>query len=195
MKGSPDVSSTGKNTDCEALLSMAFYESLTVEQLERALTISKWVLAVFGVLFAIAGVANQWLSSRISTLQETAKATAQERVGRTQQELEATKAKVANLEARVRPPTTAERLMKLCSAVDSRFPSLINEGKRDFKMQLPAHDFGVLKEIAREDSEHRVQIETSTNTIIGPEGSMVQVRLVIGDSVFAAPKGTTHSTP
>lgn len=63
---------------------MAFYESWTVDQLTRALTASKWVLGISGVVFAFVGVANQWITDRISTLQRAEKTVAQERTRITQ---------------------------------------------------------------------------------------------------------------
>jgi hypothetical protein len=48
---------------------MTFYEHYTLDQLNRALTASKWLLVIFGVVLACAGILNQWLSDRIATLQ------------------------------------------------------------------------------------------------------------------------------
>jgi hypothetical protein len=102
--------------------------------------------------------------------------------------LEDAKSKLAALEEKTRPLTTAEKLMKFGTAVDARFPALIEEGQRGFRMNLSEHDFGVLRQIAREDTDQRLKIQTSTNTRVGPEGAIVEVTLTIGDTVFAARK-------
>src|SRR4051794_20038172 len=88
---------------------MAFYESYTIDQLNRALTASKWMLGIFGVIFALVGICNQWITDRITTLQKADKAKSQERLKVSEAELEQTKAKVQSLEATAQPRTLSEQ--------------------------------------------------------------------------------------
>ena len=49
---------------------MAILEAYSLDQLNRLLTFSKWMLIVCGIIFVIFLVLNQWLASRVSALQD-----------------------------------------------------------------------------------------------------------------------------
>ena len=76
---------------------MAFYEAYTVDQLQRALTLSKWILAVGGIIFACVAIVNQWLTARLTTLQRQEKARAEQQLKASEAELEQTKAETAEV--------------------------------------------------------------------------------------------------
>lgn len=76
---------------------MAFYEGYTVEQLHRALTVSKWILGFFGIIFACVALVNQWLTARINTLQQQGKTRAEQELKASEAELDLTRAKAAEV--------------------------------------------------------------------------------------------------
>jgi hypothetical protein len=59
---------------------MAFYEAYTADQLNRALTASRWMLGGCGVIFVCVAIINQWLTGRITTLERQEKTTAEQRL-------------------------------------------------------------------------------------------------------------------
>lgn len=87
---------------------MTAISEMSVDELTRILTASKWALGVLAVLIAIAGVFNQWVSDRITKLQRAAKIEAQQRLDQSEAELRDTKAKTARLEARLAPRALSE---------------------------------------------------------------------------------------
>jgi hypothetical protein len=89
---------------------MTFYEHYTLDQLNRALTASKWLLVIFGVVLACAGILNQWLSDRIATLQREEKIKAQERLNASEEELKRTKAKTVEVASQLARFSTPRRL-------------------------------------------------------------------------------------
>jgi hypothetical protein len=89
---------------------MAFYEAFTIEQLNRALTASKWLLVVCGIIFVCVAMVNQWLTGRIATLQREEKTQAQQRLKKPDVELQPTNKKNAEAAARLAPSTVPRRL-------------------------------------------------------------------------------------
>ena len=72
---------------------MAVFEAYNLDQLNRILTFSKWTLVVCGIVFIVFAVVNQWVSARISTLQEDEKKRADQQLRASRAELLRTKAK------------------------------------------------------------------------------------------------------
>ncbi len=72
---------------------MLFFEGYHVEQLQRVLTFSRWILGIVGVIFVCVAVVNQWLATRISHLQEDERATVQQRFRSSQAALSAARAR------------------------------------------------------------------------------------------------------
>jgi hypothetical protein len=89
---------------------MAFYEGYTVEQLHRALTVSKWILGIFGIIFVCVAIVNQWLTARINTLQQQEKALAEQRLKASDAELDQTRAKAAEVASELARYTAPRRL-------------------------------------------------------------------------------------
>ena len=89
---------------------MAFYEGYTVEQLHRALTVSKWILGIFGIIFVCVAIVNQWLTARINTLQQQEKALAEQRLRASDAELDQTRAKAAEVASELARYTAPRRL-------------------------------------------------------------------------------------
>ena len=89
---------------------MAFYEAYTVEQLNRALLISKWILAMGGIIFACVAVVNQWLTARITTLQRQEKARAEQQLQASEDELGKAKAEAAEIGSQLARFTGPRRL-------------------------------------------------------------------------------------
>lgn len=79
------------------------FSSMSIEDLNRILTASKWALGVFAVLTAIAGLFNQWVSDQITRLQAAQKVEAQKKLEQSETELRQTKERTAQLEARLAP--------------------------------------------------------------------------------------------
>ena len=74
---------------------MLFLEGYQVEQLQRILTFTKWLLGIVGVILVCVAVVNQWLSARISHLQEEEKAAAEQRLRSSQAQLSVANARAA----------------------------------------------------------------------------------------------------
>jgi len=72
---------------------MTFYEGYSAEDFSRVLTTSQWIIGILAVLAACAGIFNQWVSGRISDIQNAEKIEAQQRLIITEEELESTKAR------------------------------------------------------------------------------------------------------
>jgi hypothetical protein len=89
---------------------MAFYEGYTVEQLHRALTVSKWILGIFGIILVCVAIVNQWLTARINTLQQQEKALAEQRLKASDAELDQTRAKAAEVASELARYTAPRRL-------------------------------------------------------------------------------------
>ncbi len=89
---------------------MAFYEAYTVEQLHRALTVSKWILGIFGIIFACVALVNQWLTARINTLQQQGKTRAEQELKASEAELDLTRAKAAEVASELARYTAPRRL-------------------------------------------------------------------------------------
>src|SRR3954469_11511827 len=72
---------------------MAFFEAYSLDQLQRLLTVSKWLLIVCGVLFLAFVIVNHWISARISALQA-------DEFHRTQQQLRASRTEMLREKAK-----------------------------------------------------------------------------------------------
>ena len=81
---------------------------MSVDDLNKMLTASKWVLGILAVLIAVAGIFNQWISDRIARLQVKEKIRAHEQLQVSEAELQRTKAKTAELEAKLAPRVLTE---------------------------------------------------------------------------------------
>jgi hypothetical protein len=81
---------------------------MSVDELGKVLTGSKWVLGILAVLIAMAGIFNQWVSDRIAKLQASAKVETQRRLEQSEAELRETKAKTAKLEIKLAPRALSE---------------------------------------------------------------------------------------
>jgi hypothetical protein len=78
-------------------------DSMSIDELNRVLTLSKWALGILAVLTAFTGIFNQWLGDRISVLQTEQKAESQRKLEASESELHRTKARTAQLEMRLAP--------------------------------------------------------------------------------------------
>ncbi|MCW0207100.1 MAG: hypothetical protein OJK14_08365 [Achromobacter sp.] len=76
---------------------------MSIDELNRLLTASKWTLGVLAVLTALAGIFNQWVSDRIGVLQTEQKVESQRKLEASESELRQTKARTEQLEARLAP--------------------------------------------------------------------------------------------
>lgn len=94
------------------------FSSLSIDDLNRILTASKWALGIFAVLTAFAGLFNQWVSDEISRLQSVQKIEAQKKLQISEAELRETREKTAQLEARLAPRVlTSEEQQAIVEAV------------------------------------------------------------------------------
>src|SRR5689334_19874579 len=80
-------------------LPMVIFEAYTIDQLNRLLSFSKWMLIVCGVIFVVFVLLNQWLASRISDLQDQENKRSQDALRASRTELLRTKAKTNELNA------------------------------------------------------------------------------------------------
>ena len=103
---------------------------------------------------------------------------------RDQQKRAEAQAKIAELEEKTRPLTTPEKLLRFADSIDPTLRVSLQSGESIFHLSLLSHDFGVLRAIAQEDTEVRIKIHTSTNTVVGPEGSIIQVTLMVDPKMF-----------
>src|SRR6266550_274341 len=76
---------------------MAIFEAYSLDQLNRLLTFSKWMLIVCGIIFVVFVIVNQWLASRISSLQDEENKRTQQALRASRTELLRTKAKTNEL--------------------------------------------------------------------------------------------------
>lgn len=91
-------------------LPMAFLAGYNVDQLNRILTLSKWILLLCGVIFVGAALLNQWLTTRISTLQEREKNGATRQLHAAQAELGRVNTRAAEVIAELSRYTAPRRL-------------------------------------------------------------------------------------
>ena len=111
---------------------MAILEAYSLDQLNRLLTFSKWMLIVCGIIFVIFLVLNQWLASRVSALQDEENQQTQQALRASRTELLRTKAKTNELSAElsrfVAPRTLADDQiegLKKCLADGPKGPVVI----------------------------------------------------------------------
>jgi len=78
---------------------MAILEAYSLDQLNRLLTFSKWMLLVCGIIFVLVVILNQWLASRISALQDEETKQTQQALRASRTELLRTKSKTNELNA------------------------------------------------------------------------------------------------
>ena len=74
-------------------------EAFSLDQLQRLLTFSKWMLLVCGIIFLVFMVVNQYAAARISTLQDQEKKQTQQQLRASRAELNRTKAQTNELNA------------------------------------------------------------------------------------------------
>jgi hypothetical protein len=79
------------------LLSMPLLAEYNLDQLNRLLTFSKWILLVCGVILVVLAIINQWVAARISSLQQEEKTRAQQQLRASRAELSRTKSKTDEL--------------------------------------------------------------------------------------------------
>jgi len=78
---------------------MPIFEAYSLDQLNRLLSFSKWMLIVCGAIFIVFVILNQWLASRISTLQQEENKQSQEALRASRTELLRAKAQTNELHA------------------------------------------------------------------------------------------------
>ena len=78
---------------------MVIFEAYTIDQLNRLLSFSRWMLIVCGLVFVVFVLLNQWLASRISDLQDQENKRTQDALRASRTELLRTKAKTNELNA------------------------------------------------------------------------------------------------
>src|SRR5689334_816953 len=78
---------------------MAIFEAYSLDQLNRVLTFSKWMLIVCGIIFVVFLILNQWLASRVSSLQDEENKQTQQALRVSRTELLKIKAKTNELNA------------------------------------------------------------------------------------------------
>ena len=78
-------------------------DSMSIDELNRVLTASKWALGILAVLTALTGIFNQWLGDRIGVLQAEQRSASQKKLEASESELLRTKARTAQLEVRLAP--------------------------------------------------------------------------------------------
>jgi len=104
---------------------------------------------------------------------------------RQKKETEKAENRLADAEARIRdlePKPLAERLILFGLQIDNRFRDLVVSGTRSFNMRLNSYQYGQLEAFSKEDA--RVIVRHSTNTNVGPSGSIIETILEIGNGVF-----------
>jgi len=79
---------------------MDVFQAYSLDQLNRFVAFSKWMLIVCGIVFVIFVILNQWVASRVSALQEEEKRRAQQQLRASRTELSRTKAKTNELSAK-----------------------------------------------------------------------------------------------
>src|SRR3954452_9156658 len=79
---------------------MSPFEAASLDQLNRLLTFSKWMLIVCGIVFLVFVIVNQLVSSRIAALHAEEKQRAQEQLRASRSELARTKAQTNDLAAK-----------------------------------------------------------------------------------------------
>ena len=80
-------------------VTMVIFEAYTIDQLNRLLAFSRWVLIVCGIIFILFVLLNQWLASRIANLQDDENKQAQQALRASRTELLRSKAKANELNA------------------------------------------------------------------------------------------------
>jgi uncharacterized membrane-anchored protein YhcB (DUF1043 family) len=78
---------------------MPLLEALSLDQLHRLFTFSRWILVVCGIIFLIFIIVNQYVAARISTLQDQEKKQAQQQLRASRAELTRTKTQTNELSA------------------------------------------------------------------------------------------------
>lgn len=92
--------------------------SMTLDDLNRLLTASKWFFGVLAVLTASAGLFNQWVSDRITKLQSAQKIETQKKLQVSEAELLQTKERTVLLEKKLAPRAlTAEQLAAISESM------------------------------------------------------------------------------
>ena len=99
---------------------MPLFEAYSLDQLQRLLTFSKWMLIICGLVFVCFAVINQWVAARLSSLQEEEKRRAEQQLRASRTELSRIKDKTNELTAELNrfvaprsiPEDQAEALLK-----------------------------------------------------------------------------------
>jgi hypothetical protein len=163
---------------------MAFYEAYTVDQLHRALTASKWLLGVFGVILACVAIVNQWLTGRIATLQRQEKARAEQQLKASEDELDLTRAKAAEVAGELARYTAPRRL------TDEQI-ALLRESLRNGPRGKVVMAFLSVESDAQQYAEQIAQLLTET----GFDVSMSKkswLHFAVGD-IFLCARDTTYA--
>jgi membrane protein implicated in regulation of membrane protease activity len=128
---------------------MALFEAYSLDQLNRLLTFSKWMLIVCGVLFIIFAVLNQWLASRVSSLHEEENKQTQQQLRASRTELLRTTAKTNELTVElsrfVAPRTLPEEqieALRKCLGDGPRGPVVIASLKSEADAEAYAGQIG-----------------------------------------------------
>lgn len=97
-------------------LTMTPLTQMSVDELNRILTGSKWLLGSLAVLTALAGIFNQWVTDRVARLQAAAKVESQKRLESSEAELRLTKEKTIRLETRLAHRSLSDSQWAILSA-------------------------------------------------------------------------------
>jgi hypothetical protein len=92
--------------------------------------------------------------------------------------------KINELVEKTRERSSKEKITIFGQKTIPRFTSLIKEGTFEFRLNLSSSEFGELKRIADEEPNGKISVSTSTNTRIGPTGSVIETVLKIDPSLF-----------
>lgn len=99
---------------------MNFLSNHSAEDLARLLTIARWGLGVFAVLTAIAGLFTQYITDRISNLQQADKKAAEQRLGVAEQQIQTAETARRILEEKIAPRVlTDSHALKLATLLRS----------------------------------------------------------------------------
>jgi hypothetical protein len=104
---------------------------------------------------------------------------------RQKEETEKDKNRLIEAEARIKelePKLLAERIIHFMLPINKQFREMVESGTRSFLMRLNNYQYNQLEAFAKEDA--RVSVSHSTNTNVGPSGSIIEATLKIGNGVF-----------
>ena len=154
---------------------MSPFEAASLDQLNRLLTFSKWMLIVCGIVFLVFVIVNQLLASRIAALHADEKQRAQEQLRASRSELSRAKAQTNELTAKTNELSTKANEL---SAELSRFVA---------PRSLPHDQIDALRKCLA-DGPHGPVVMASLKAESDAEPYAAQISKVLSDAGF-------HVTP